>query len=174
MKVYSKTLALLLALILAFACVAPVSAAQSSPAAPDAQVTAADEVQQEEEAGEGASPSSHPFDAEEQVRAIVLLEDEPLASDSGFSLFHRKPTESSLLARHDALLAALAQQGIACERSLDYTTLLNGMAVTAAYGDLDAIAAMDGVASVHVVNTYVQDPDMDVQQMGTADRKSVV
>ena len=96
-------------------------------------------------------------DKDEQITAIILLEGEPVARAA-------EPARAvtRLVRQHANLRTALRQSRVDYTEQFDYTTLLNGVAVTAAYGDLEKIAMLPGVASVHVANTY-DPPEASVQ-----------
>lgn len=148
MKRINQLIAVLLALVLTFSCL-PMAHAEE----PLAPFTA-----QAESELYGLDPqtvSAYADDA--QVTAIVLLEGEPTASAA-------EPTRAAarLARQHTNLRSALRQNRVAYTEQFDYTVLLNGMAVTAAYGDLEKIARLPGVASVHVANTY-NPPEASVQ-----------
>lgn len=178
MKRFQKPLALFLALVLALSCALPAFAAEDGEAAGNVQVTRLDSAPEQARGGSGTGTSrpqqSPAYGAHEKVRAIVIMEDAPTVAyaNAGISLFGLRgaPTESDLLASHEELRGEMSGQGIDYDLNFDYTTLLNGMSVTVEYGDLDAIAELPGVASVHVANTYVRIEDRaeGAQQMGYA------
>ncbi len=178
MKRFQKPLALFLALVLALSCALPAFAAEDGEATGNVQVTRLDSAPEQARGGSGTGTSrpqqSPAYGAHEKVRAIVIMEDAPTVAyaNAGISLFGLRgaPTESDLLASHEELRGEMSGQDIDYDLNFDYTTLLNGMSVTVEYGDLDAIAELPGVASVHVANTYVRIEDRaeGAQQMGYA------
>lgn len=178
MKRFQKPLALFLALVLALSCALPAFAAEDGEATGNVQVTRLDSAPEQARGGSGTGTSrpqqSPAYGAHEKVRAIVIMEDAPTVAyaNAGISLFGLRgaPTESDLLASHEELRGEMSGQDIDYDLNFDYTTLLNGMSVTVEYGDLDAIAELPGVASVHVANTYVRIEDRaeGTQQMGYA------
>lgn len=157
MKMLKKSLALLLALVMVLSCVAGVSAETRT--APPKASEQQEQQRQKDEADPITKQQIPAFAENEQVRAVVIMEGEPTATASSnvtlFS-FRNAPTASELLAEHAELQQEMKSEGIDYVVNYEYTTLLNGMSITVEYGDLDAIAELPGVESVHVVNKYVQ------------------
>lgn len=103
------------------------------------------------------------YDADEVVRAIVLLTGEA-AADAGAVSATR---EAKILKQHTSFKSALKNAGISYTVNFEYTTLLNGLAISVRYGDLAAIEAIGGVKKVYIANTYdtpIVDKDTDTKQ----------
>lgn len=152
MKRFKQGISVLLALVMVLSCLPGVSATE-----PNAPFGAQPETELY-----GLTPQAvQTYAQDDQVTAIVLLEGEPAAAAA-------EPTRaaSRLARQHNGLRTALRQNRVAYTEQFDYTTLLNGMAITAAYGDLAKIAALPGVASVHVANSY--DPPEATVQMASS------
>ena len=111
----------------------------------------------------GSEPSE-----DELVSAIVLLEGKAVAESE-------EPTRSArtrLTVQHNKLRNSLQQSGISYTEQYDYMTLLNGMAVSVRYGDLEKLAAVEGVSSVHIANHY--DPPEAVVKMESSNEMTGV
>ncbi len=96
-----------------------------------------------------AENNAYQYANDETVRAIVVLKDAPVAdvaqSESGLQT---RKLESA----HQNVRRAM--RGISYEMAYEFDTLLNGFSCDVAYGDLDKIAAIDGVEAVYIANTY--------------------
>ena len=111
------------------------------------------------EAVSAGTVAEYPAD-EEVVRAIVLLEDDCAAqsvdeSDSEeMQMLSLSEAQDALEDQHEVLKEKLEQAEIDCEVMYEYTSVLNGLSVEVAYGDLSEIAEMPGVESVFVAAVY--------------------
>lgn len=143
--------------------------------------TAAFAVEQEQEKGESkpitelpvnyeeefpADPED-PYQAGEQVHAIVLTESQPTAENHNpfQKLFN---TYEKLLKEHAAVMERMRQKAIDFVLDFEYTALLNGMAITVDYADLDAIAALPGVTDVVISEQYTL-PDTEPTSVYASD-----
>lgn len=145
---------MLLALVLTLGCLPGVSAAEANDLF----------AVQTESKLYGLDPQTvQTYAEDDEVTAIVLLDGEPTAAAA-------EPTRAAtrLARQHESLRKTLRQSRVAYTEQFDYTTLLNGVAVRAAYGDLQKIARLPGVASVHVANTY--DPPEATVQMASSNK----
>lgn len=88
--------------------------------------------------------------ADDPVRVIVRLEGEPTAASAEV----RSLAEARLTAQHTALRRTLAASGLRWEENYEYRTLLNGFALTVPRSQVDQLAALPGVRSVHIANRY--------------------
>ena len=152
MKNTKRLLAVLLALVMTLSCLAGISFADSNRARP-------------EEKGETAQPAeghgfqsmnfrennSYRYADDELVVAIVLLKGEAPAE---LPAAKRAAAASRLAAQHNTFRNALRKAGISYSEEFEYDSLLNGFALTVAYGDLAKIAAINGVKAVHIANHY--------------------
>lgn len=100
-----------------------------------------------------AAPEEESYAQEEIVRAIVLLESAPLTE----ARVRSDPSAyTAALAEEKAdLFAVMESEEVPFEVIYTFDTLVNGFSCDVAYGDLDALAKLPGVKSVHVANTYV-------------------
>lgn len=151
MKMLKKSLALLLALVMVLSCVAGVSAETRTAPERPAQT-------QRENVSEQHTQQEPQYADDDEVTVIVMMEGEPTVSAaSGVSLF--ASAESNLLNEHKKLETNMASEGIDYEVNREFTTLLNAVSVTVAYGDVKAIAEIPGVESVHIDRDYVRIED---------------
>ncbi len=145
---------LLLAMVLS---VLPVAAfaAQQSDAAPVVEETASGKKSLGYKSESFAEDNTYQYADDETVRAIVVLEDAPAveAAPSDTGRYTRR-----LESAHQNVRRAM--RGISYEMAYEFTTLLNGFSCDVAYGDLDKIAAIDGVEAVYIANTYAV-PDVE-------------
>lgn len=125
MKKLKRLLALLLASLLSLGCYSGSASAQP---------------------GRGRTLSA----SEDPVRVVVRLEGEPTAASTEV----RGLAEARLTAQHTELRRALDAAGLVWEENFEYRTLLNGFALTVPRSQVDQLAALPGVQSVHVANRY--------------------
>ncbi|MBR6378253.1 MAG: S8 family serine peptidase [Oscillospiraceae bacterium] len=104
--------------------------------------------------------NSYQYGAEEPVRVLVLLSGQAAAEAPSET---RASVRLRLARQHSALRTQLAGASVDYTENFEYGTLLNGLAITAAYGDLEKIAALPEVESVHICNHYAAPdfPQMD-------------
>ncbi len=112
------------------------------------------------------------FDADEQVRAIVLLKSRPTSENKTF-LQRAGNTEKKLLAEHTLVKQRMTQSDVNYQVNYEYTALLNGMSVTMRYGDLDQVEALPGVDSVFIA-THFDEPITDTHAVSAAEMTNAV
>lgn len=105
------------------------------------------------------------FEADQKVRAIIVLEGEPAANPKARAAVQR------VEAQHAAVKAKMAD--IDFELKHEFTTLVNGMSADVAYGDLEKIAAMDGVENVYLAN-YYEIPELLPPTDGSSEQTGVI
>ena len=91
---------------------------------------------------------------DELVRAIVIFEDAALSDEySAEEIRADKAADAKarLTDAHDAFFKSLPFEA---KRLFDYTALLNGMAVSTEYKNVEALEKLDGVKAVYLANTY--------------------
>ena len=160
MKNWKRMFSALLALVMIVSCLPVVSAAEDeSKMIGNVKVTELSPEDYENllklKSDDFRTESSYQFEDDEQVCAIVILEGEPTAAQAGGAANFAFGNSAWRLARqHNALKNDMDAEAIDYVVNYDYTTLLNGMAITVDYGDLEAIENLDGVVSVHLVNYY--------------------
>ena len=170
MKTLRHGIALLLAVVMTLSCLSGVALAEETSSAklpepektlvrrPDAEPTQESDPTPELTPGlrggnllviprflNGKQPAD-----DELVTAIVLLEGEALANTT-------EPTRAAqtrLTVQHNNFRGSLQKTGVSYTERFDYTTLLNGMALSVRYGDLEKLSKLEGVESVHVANHY--------------------
>ena len=107
-----------------------------------------------EHAGEnGSAVPADEFDprAEEPVTVILRMEGEPAAKSS---VALRGLTEARLTLQHEGLRRNLKEAGLHGEEICEYRTLLNGFALTLPRKEMETLAELPGVKSVHVAASY--------------------
>ena len=154
MRYWKRIPALLLALVTVLSCFATALAAapeaEAYPIAPaaDAKKDALVGFKSEE----FRRANAYTYAPDETVRAIVLLEGQAEAEVGERGSEKAAAQRVKLVNRHKAVFRAMA--GIDYELQYEFTRLLNGFSCTVAYGDLEAIAAIEGVKAVHIANTF--------------------
>ena len=99
--------------------------------------------------------------ANDQVRIVVELEAAPLLASSQavqaygsvsdyLSSAQAQRQEASLSAQRSRVIRTLERSGMDLQVNREYSAVLNGFSVTAAYGDLEAIQNTDGVKDAYV------------------------
>lgn len=94
------------------------------------------------------------YAADDVVTAIVVMEGDAAIDVADNGTTKAVAQEAKLAKQHNTLKDAMKTAGVNFTVQFEYSALLNGMAISVAYGDLNKIAAMDGVSSVHIANTY--------------------
>ena len=155
MKQFKKLLAVVLALVMILSCAGAAFAADKTDVS--GQKIRGDAADREKNAKGYKSDTflrmnSYRYADDELVRAIVVLEGTPEADvaerNSERAVSHR----AKLMSEHQKIRSAMS--GIDYTLLYDYTALLDGFACEVAYGDLDKIAAIEGVKAVHIANHY--------------------
>ena len=164
MKHFKNVLAMVLALVMVLSCVGMAFAAEKTETADLSNKTEITNISKnniegkKEEALKGFKSvdfqknNAYQYADDEIVRAIVLLEGETEA-DAGEVGSEKAATQRvKLVNQHNAVFKAMT--GINYELKYEYTRLLNGFSCDVAYGDLEAIAAIEGVEAVHIANSF--------------------
>ncbi len=173
MKHFKSVIAMLLALVMILSCVGTAFAAEEKDLS---KKTVATDIAKTEKSEKGESlkgfksqefkeMNSYKYADDEIVRAIVILEGETEADMGEVGSTKAANQRVKLVNQHNTVFRAMA--GIDYTLKFEYTRLLNGFSCDVAYGDLEAIAAIDGVASVHIANSYadpVLEADKDTKQ----------
>ncbi|MGN1307772.1 MAG: S8 family serine peptidase [Faecousia sp.] len=176
MKQFKSVLAMLLVLVMVISCVGTAFAAKSDTAVSVTSKTPISELEGKNEPNakelkgfkspEFALQNAYQYDEDENVRAIVVLEGAPEADVATRGSTKAAEQRAKLLSEHKAVKAAMS--GINYQIAYEYTTLLNGFSCDVAYGDLEKIAAIDGVEAVYIANHY------DTPVLETADEKVMI
>ena len=109
--------------------------------------------------------SAHTYRDDEPVRIVIELEDSPLLdSGSGASAFRSsadyfaskqaKRRDTTLSAARSQVKRTMDRSGLDVDVEYEYSAVLNGMAVSAEYGDLETIRQLDGVKNAFVAQSY--------------------
>lgn len=98
--------------------------------------------------------NTYKYADDEIVRAIIILKDAPAADVAERGSTKAANYSVQLAKKHEAVRNAM--KGVNFEMKYDFTTLINGMSGDVAYGDLDKIAALDGVEAVYIANHYAE------------------
>ena len=160
MKHFKSVLAMLLALVMVLSCVGTAFAAEDKDLSGKTEVTEiaknSKETKEEKLMGFKSESfqmnNSYQYADDEIVRAIVILEGETEADAGEVGSEKAASQRVKLVNQQNAVFKAMA--GIDYELKFQYTRLLNGFSCDVAYGDLEAIAAIDGVVSVHIANRF--------------------
>ena len=169
MRKFKGILAMLLALVMLLSCVAGVSAAPANASTSLARKAKTADVSKDLDTpvkdvqAKGFKSASfqkdnlNTYKDSDVVRAIVVLKTAPTADVAQSSDKRAISYRSRLASQHKAIQSNMA--GIDYTLQYDFTELVNGFSCDVAYGDLDKIAAIDGVDAVYIANTYsVPDP----------------
>ncbi len=175
MRNFKSVLALVLVLTMLLGCIGTAFAAdktKTTEIAKTGKTEIASDKSGKEEALSGfkseefKSLNTYQYADDEIVRAIVILEGEAEADVAEAGSEKAATQRVKLINEHNAIRKAMS--GISYELKYEFTTLLNGFSCDVAYGDLEAIAAIEGVKSVHIANSYAE-PELTE----TADTKMV-
>lgn len=114
--------------------------------------------------------------ANDQVRIVVELEAAPLLASSQavqaygsvsdyLSSAQAQRQEASLSAQRSRVIRTLERSGMDLQVNREYSAVINGFSVTAAYGDLEAIQNTDGVKDAFVAELHplVEPLDAEIQ-----------
>lgn len=150
MKHFKRALAILLTLVMVLSCVGVASAGLEK--------TRIDEIsagKPEELKGfksESFSKNINQYKDEDVVRAIVVLKAAPAADLAQRGSSEEKAVRAKVQAGREEVRKAMS--GISYTPVYTFDTLLNGFSCDVAYGDLEKLAAIDGVDAVYVANHY--------------------
>lgn len=156
MKKFKSVLAMLLALIMILSCVASAFAATDKTGAEDVAETEKPAATLRQLKGYKSEnflrSNSYKYAADETVRAIVILSGDPEADVAERGTERAVSQRTKLMRQHESVRKSMS--GIKYELAYDLTALTNGFSCDVAYGDLDKIAALDGVEAVYIANHY--------------------
>lgn len=155
MKQFKKVLAILLAVIMTLSCLSAVFAADKADiVGKKLKGNAADR----ESNAKGYKSetflrmNSYQYADNEIVHAIVVLEGTPEAEVAERNSTRAVSQRAKLVNEHQKIFSAM--NGVDYKLLCEYTALLDGFACEVAYGDLDKIAAIEGVKAVHIANHF--------------------
>ncbi|MBE6927676.1 MAG: hypothetical protein E7467_04205 [Ruminococcaceae bacterium] len=163
MRKIKSVLALVLALTIVLGCVGTAFAAKTPSDKDFAKTTktefASDKAAKEEAMAGFKSESfkelnTYRYADDEIVRAIVILDGKCEAEVAENGTEKAAAQRVKLINEHNTVRKAM--KGIRYEFKHEFTTLLNGFSCDVAYGDLEAIAAIEGVKAVHIANSYAE------------------
>ena len=158
MKKLQKSLVLLLIMTLLLGTAFP-AFASSSPAVPSQAQTEAGAEEKGFRSESFRKLNANTYASDDEVRAIVLMDGNGTAFHDGNSLSRAFHPESKLIRQHQTLMARMQKANIVYALNYEYTTLLNGIAITVPYSELERIAEMPGVSAVYIANHYAAPDD---------------
>lgn len=161
MKHFKSVLAMLLALVMILSCVGGAFAADKTEVTQIAGSKGSQAVLKEAKGFKSEkfqAENTYKYADDEVVRAIVVLEGAPEAEVAQRGTEKAANTRAKLQNQHANVRKAMT--GIDYELVNDFTTLLNGFSADVAYGDLEKIAALDGVEAVYIANHYAE-PELE-------------
>lgn len=102
------------------------------------------------------------YDANEEVRVIVELEDEPTIysaqslgkSYSELSDSNKQKLRKAALDAQDQVKASIQSQSIPMDYKESFTTVVNGFSGTVTYKSVEVIESLPNVGKVHITNEY--------------------
>ncbi|QAS53430.1 hypothetical protein HLI_15100 [Halobacillus litoralis] len=111
------------------------------------------------------------YDANEEVRIIVELEDEPTIysaqslgkSFSELSDSNKDKLRKAALDAQDQVKSSIQSQSIPMDYKQSFTTVVNGFSGTVSYKSVDVIESLPNVGKVHITNEYerpTEEPEM--------------
>jgi len=153
MRKFKKVLALTLALVMVLSCLSGVSAAGREKVKIDAAQTLETSAKEKGALSRDfLQNNSYKYADSDIVTAIVVLESAPEADFQG-NESEKSAYRVKLTNEHNAVRKAMAMP---YTMGYEYTALLNGFSCDVAYGDLEKIAEIEGVASVHIANSFAE------------------
>lgn len=168
-----KVTALLLSLCLMLGLVTPAYAAQPKTAAETGSRGPASAFASKEAKAKDfmnqylQETNTYQYSDDEIVRAIVILEGAPV-TETPYSVASVEAELYAAQLRTEKTAVYQEMRANNVEYTLEHTfdTLLNGFSCDVAYGELDTIANLPGVVSVHISNVYSiptpQEPNMSI------------
>ncbi len=161
MRKFKKVLALVLALVMVLSCLSGVSAASREKTEISAAQTLGTSAKEKGALSrEFQQKNSYKYADDEIVRAIVVLESAPEADFEGTEA-EKSAYRVKLANEQNRVRKAMSSMKF--EVAYEFTTLLNGFSCDIAYGELEKIAEIEGVASVHIANSYAE-PKLEMPQ----------
>ncbi len=156
MRKFKHVLALVLVFALLLSCVGMASAAFGN------EITVERKTQKEERSAKTKGALSDVFKMEnayqygkdETVRAIVVLESAPEADYEGTA--SQRAAYRLKLNNERASVYKGMEKKMSFEVAYEFTTVLNGFSCDVAYGELEEIAAIDGVSAVYIANSFAE------------------
>lgn len=148
MKNTRRLLAVLLVLAMVLTCLPLSVFAANGKTTPAAEPAATQKAQLGFKSTSFRESNSYQYADDELVRAIVVMEGKP----AGEASESRAIVKAKLAAQHETLRKSLS--GLKYSELFEYDSLLNGLAVETAYGNLNAISEMSGVKAVYIANHY--------------------
>ena len=155
MRKFKNVLALVLALVMVLSCFSGVAAAAGREKASIGAETTTLETPAKEKGAlsrEFKEQNTYKYADNDIVRAIVVLEGAPIADFEGTEA-QKSAYRVKLTNEQNKVRKAMTMN---YEIAYEFDTLLNGFSCDVAYGDLEKIAEIEGVASVHIANSYAE------------------
>lgn len=152
MKQFKRVLAIVLALVMILSCVGAALATDKTAGRKLETVSDRKDNAKGYKSAEFKSMNTYRYTANETVRAIVVLSGAPEADVAERNSEKAISQRARLMGEHERVRKAMS--GIDFKLLYDYTALLDGFACEVAYGDLDKIAAIEGVKAVYIANHY--------------------
>ena len=111
------------------------------------------------------------FEANETVRAFVVMKDAPLAESNTSKTLASAAAEQQLLQKQDSVIAAIERVVLGGEKlavRYQFTYLTNSFSIETEFANLEKIATLDGVKSVFVMPVYTAVPTNETAAPNTA------
>ena len=111
------------------------------------------------------------FQADETVRAFVVMKDAPLAESNTSKTLASAAAEKQLLQKQDSVIAAIERMVLGGEKlavRYQFTYLTNSFTIETEFANLEKIASLDGVKSVFVMPVYNAVPTNETASPNTA------
>lgn len=119
-------------------------------------------VEQLKDSGPETVQSEEAIDPDEEITAIVILETQPVVTESNGG--RQIQNRAAMLRQQSAIQKEISKNvldGASVEVIHNYTSAANGFAMKVAYGKLDEIRALPGVASAYPAPEFKVAPDME-------------
>lgn len=159
MKILRKSLILLLIVALLLGTALPAFAVDSYAATDELVQAQADGEEKGFRSEAFRKLNTHAYAEDDEVRAIVLMSGKGTAFYDANAVSRALHPESKIVRQHQTLMTRMQKMDIAYTLNYEYTTLLNGIAVSVPYSDLERIADMPGVDAVYIANHYAPPDD---------------
>lgn len=156
MKQFKSVLAMILALVMLLSCIGTALAVtgktDAKAAAADGKTAASFRELKGYKSEKFISSNAYKYADDEIVRVIVILSGKPEADIAERGTERALNQRTKLMKQHEGVRKSMS--GIDYKLTYDFTSLTNGFACDVAYGDLDKIAAIEGVDAVYIANHY--------------------